>query len=549
MMYHNLAGSLRQKAEHSNMSVQRRSSVTGGRGSGLTNDMRDDELRPLRLLPWWAAALGAAAVAVSIAATTLWLLSIAARSPSLRLEAIKIGLSVGAGTGAAFALMLAFRRQWLSERSQRHVEGVARANVYDATQRRITELYGRAVEQLGHEAAAVRLGGLYSLERLAQEEPAHRQTVVGVVCAYLRMPFRLPAEASSDSLQNAAGPVLERFFNDPEERPAEGNESKEELQVRLAAQRLLARHLAVPASDRKFDRQAQHPESYWQDIRVDLQGALLVDFDFSRCYSWHIDFRRARFSGNAAFQGAHFGGTVSFLGAEFRGGAWFQEAEFVTHAGFHGARFGRDAWFQGARFRASASFREAKFSRLAGFGGAEFGGDASFGGAQFSEDAGFRDAHFSGRSGFRGVQFRNAVVFRSVQFDGDAQFDFAEFGGDARFNQAQWRNVAAFKGAVFRQRAAFQGAQFWGSARFDGAQLRITPKFGHANANCVSRHVWPIGWRIEQRSGGDSTMGQVIHDRKSIGDIVPHQSAGTESPGARPERESIYAKEDPSGAG
>ena len=136
------------------------------------NDRADNNLRPLKLLPWWAAALGGTAVAVSIAATTLWLLSIARKDPSLRFEAIKIGLSIGAGTGAAFALILSFRRQWLSERGQAHIEGVARGTAYDAEQRRITELYGRAVEQLGHERAAVRLGGLYSLERLAQDEPA-----------------------------------------------------------------------------------------------------------------------------------------------------------------------------------------------------------------------------------------------------------------------------------------------------------------------------------------------------------------------------------------
>lgn len=315
----------------------------------MTNDMHGRDLGPLRLLRWWAAALGAAAVAVSTAATTLWLLSIAARSPSLRLEAIKIGLSVGAGTGAAFALMLAFRRQWLSERGQRHVEDVALANAYDATQRRITELYGRAVEQLGHEKAAVRLGGLYSLERLAQEEPEHRQTVVEVVCAYLRMPFQPPSLAASGPSQDALDPVQEAA-DDRREYVTGGNASKEEFQVRLAAQRLLARHLEASASNDRVDSRVKFPETYWQGIRIDLFGALLVDVDFSRCHLGDADFRRVRFNGNAAFQGVHFDGTVSFLGAEFGGEAWFQESEFSTHAGFYKARFARDAWFQKAHF-------------------------------------------------------------------------------------------------------------------------------------------------------------------------------------------------------
>ena len=31
--------------------------------------------------------------------------------------------------------------------------------------------------------------GLYALERLGQANPAHRQTFVNIVCAYLRTPF------------------------------------------------------------------------------------------------------------------------------------------------------------------------------------------------------------------------------------------------------------------------------------------------------------------------------------------------------------------------
>src|SRR5690242_15175905 len=101
-------------------------------------------------MPWWVAAVGFAAVAVAATVTTVWLLSIAGHDAPLRIEAIKVGLSVGAGTGGAVALLLAVRRQWLSERAQAHAEDVARDNAHDATERRVTELYGKAVEQLGH---------------------------------------------------------------------------------------------------------------------------------------------------------------------------------------------------------------------------------------------------------------------------------------------------------------------------------------------------------------------------------------------------------------
>ena len=58
------------------------------------------------------------------------------------------------------------------------------------------ELYTKAVEQLGSDQAPVRFSGLYALERLAQDNPAHRQAIVNVICAYLRMPFSPTAPAS-----------------------------------------------------------------------------------------------------------------------------------------------------------------------------------------------------------------------------------------------------------------------------------------------------------------------------------------------------------------
>ena len=100
----------------------------------------------------------------------MWLLAIAGGAKSgtdranSRLDAVRTGLAAGAGAGAAVGLMLAFRRQ-------HHQEIATDLTDRDATERRITELYTKAVEQLGNDKAPVRLGGLYALERLAQDNP------------------------------------------------------------------------------------------------------------------------------------------------------------------------------------------------------------------------------------------------------------------------------------------------------------------------------------------------------------------------------------------
>src|SRR2546430_5499357 len=174
-------------------------------GAGLT-------WRPISA--WWWMLAAAAAVVIVALIVTVWLLAIAGGAKAgtdranSRLDAVRTGLAAGAGAGAAVGLMLAFRRQ-------HHQEVATVLTDRDATERRITELYTKAVEQLGNDKAPVRLGGLYALERLAQDNLAHRQTVVDVICAYLRMPFSAtePAskphpepEAAEDSGERGAQP-------------------------------------------------------------------------------------------------------------------------------------------------------------------------------------------------------------------------------------------------------------------------------------------------------------------------------------------------------
>jgi hypothetical protein len=102
----------------------------------------------------------------------------------------------------------------------------------DATERRITELYTKAADQLGSDKAPVRLAGLHALERLAQNTPEQRQTIVDVICAYLRMPYTPPNEQSP-----------------AEEAPAEAHtryeNRRQEQQVRLTAQHILSHNLRV----------------------------------------------------------------------------------------------------------------------------------------------------------------------------------------------------------------------------------------------------------------------------------------------------------------
>ena len=342
------------------------------------------------------------AVALTAFGITTWLLTIASHAAagtdlaSARLDAVRTGLAAGAGAGAAVGLMLAFRRQ-------HHQEIATLLTDQDATQRRITELYTKAVEQLGSDKAPVRLGGLYALERLAQDNPAQRQTIVNVICAYLRMPF--PATPDSTTPRQSHGNPASTNTETTITPGLTDNTWQQERQVRLTAQRTLSDHLH--RTDTSQEPTKTMPRRFWDGMRLDLSGATLIDFNLTHCivsktrfdgttFSGDAWFAGATFSGDAWFLGATFTGLTSFERATFSGNARFERGTFSDFARFTGATFSGDvAWFIGATFRGFAFFDRATFSGGASFEKATFGRGAGFDGASYEQDPGavdFEDA-------------------------------------------------------------------------------------------------------------------------------------------------------------
>jgi hypothetical protein len=170
-----------------------------------------------------------------------------------RFDALKIALSVRAGSGGAIALYLTWRHQ-------HSTEPVAIDSRHDSEQRRVTELYAKAAEMLGAEQAAVRMAALYALERLAQDHPTQRRPVVSVLCAYLRMPFLDPDEPQPTASEGDTGAET-ITVRDRRER-------RQEVEVRFAVQGLLRRHVhCAPASHDSIDLE------YWGDASPSTSAA------------------------------------------------------------------------------------------------------------------------------------------------------------------------------------------------------------------------------------------------------------------------------------
>ncbi|WP_238162188.1 pentapeptide repeat-containing protein [Micromonospora endolithica] len=388
--------------------------------------------RQVRPLPSWVIPAGVAVVAVVTWAAVAWLQRSVPTSgdglqrAQLRVESIRTGLTIGAAAAGAFALLLAFRRQQLAERTQQATE-------YDAGEKRVTELYLQAADQLGSDKAPVRLAGLYALERLAQGNPIHRPSIVEVICAYLRMPYTPPGTRSTP-----ADPAPATTGPDPT-----AVDPREERQVRLAAQRILARHL------RPTTQNAAPDPSYWGPaVVLDLAEASLVNVDFTGCHLRNADFTSATFHGGARFQEATFHGAANFTFAAFVGGTISGD---VMSLG--------DASFRGATFHDSAVFDYTTFHGVTDFDGAVFGGEA-----WFIELTCFNGARFSGAT------FHHRAVFAGGDFHHGTRFDQATFHGDADFGGVDFHHGVTFS-LLYHNGIRFDGARFNGDAEFDGATL------------------------------------------------------------------------------
>ncbi|UVS78404.1 secreted effector protein PipB2 [Actinokineospora sp. UTMC 2448] len=459
-----------------------------------------------------AATVGGVVVVIGGLLTLLWSL-VDGGSPQAptQLELVRIGLTVLLGTGGLFGLYLAWRRQRSTEiglaqkqqdqadvarayelqresfeTTRLHQERVAAATERDAEARRITDLYTKAADQLGSDKAPVRLAGVYALERLAQDHSEQRQTIVNVLCAYLRMPYTIP----TDPPENA----------DTEQR-AEHRELVQEREVRLAAQRILAHHLRPgPGPDNPAT-------TFWADTDLDLTGATLVNLDLTDCTIGTARFRGATFTGAALFDGATFTGNASFHEAAFTGDALFDGATFTGNALFDRATFTGAAWFDGATFTGAAFFD-----------GATFTGNASFHEAAFTGAAFFDGATFTGAAWFDGAAFTGDALFHEAAFTGNASFRKAAFTGNASFRKAAFTGAAWFDGATFTGNASFHEAAFTGHAVFDKAGL---PETRYVDDETPSPWTDFSGARFEKRVPPE------------VEQFVSPSSAGPESSGER----------------
>ena len=363
--------------------------------------------------------------------------------------------------------------------------------------------YAKAVEQLAHEKAAIRLGGIYTLVGLIDEWLADKsikneddrrkegQVIINNLCAYIQSPFKLAAKAKE--LEADTVPAT----YDKEQFIADQAELHEEQNVRRTIfDEISKRSSTIEDNNAKIFTPTPRA---WSNF----------DFNFSRAPIFYPlnnltiekgNFTSAKFYGNADFAEVFFTEKADFSGAGFTQEASFKDATFAQEASFKDATFAQEASFKDATFAQEASFKDATFTQNVFFNGATFTQNVYFLGTTFTQDAYFVETTFAQDTYFLDatftliadftkaiftqevyssrVVFPKQVYFVEATFTQDVYFVGATFSQNASFNGATFIQKAGFSGATFAQEAFFFNAIFTQNADFSGATFSKNVNFG-----------------------------------------------------------------------
>lgn len=303
---------------------------------------------------WWL--LITIALAVALFGTVTALLLSLDRTTSAS-ESIRTGGLVSAAVVALYALWLNDRRRKVEE--SRH--DLERRSNEQARERVADERFARAVELLGHEADQVRVGAVHALAGLARSRPSYVQTVLDVICSYLRRPFDHP-----DYSHNRTG-AHARW------EAADERDANQEKQVRLAAQRVISELLP----DRRQDG-GKLPD-------LDLTGALLDYLDLS-----------SKAIGRLVLRDAQLHGTTRLTATEINGEVWLTRAVSYGRLECDNAVFRGRSNFPHLIARDRVSFEGAHFQQGAVFLSSEFHGPVTLAGSVFDKSVDLRRTVFRG---------------------------------------------------------------------------------------------------------------------------------------------------------
>ncbi len=329
-----------------------------------------------------------------------------AQSPAT--QAVQSAALVGGLLGAALTV-------WIGDRRRVHDA----ASLALDRERHDDEQFRQALLLLGHQEASVRVGAMHALDSLARTAPSRRQTVVDVLCAYLRQPFDHYEWRSTTSKASQSANPLIRIWQTLFRRDHR-DELDREREVRKTALRIVTALLSRPKQTEESARVERlmnyrvgatgyelmqvrdllyglvphaedDPFAGADVLKLDLSGAALDDLVLRDCIlsgalqAAHIhgrtELREVRFVDDCDLQDVTFHGPVETHDVEVQGAVLLDRARFLADSRVSWVRAERGWSFRNARFYAPAVLRRLKAHNK----GSQYG--AHFEGARFQQSA------------------------------------------------------------------------------------------------------------------------------------------------------------------
>lgn len=376
---------------------------------------------------------------------------------------------------AVFAGALTMLTLWETHRKNTHEKDKNERDHIRQVHAERRSRYAKAIEQLADDKSTVRLGGVYSLVKLADEwltdsrtlpsendRKEEVQIIINSLCSYIRSPF--PLAENKDSLTSNRNKKSYNGDYNSDRAKLYGEQETRSTIIQEITNRLRNENKTI-----KNSKNSPH-NGPWSDFSYNLSGALFFyDIDFSSCV---------------------MNGQVNFSDSTFK-----ESAEFCDSV-----------------FNSDINFTETLFKNSAGFIGTTFEGRAEFSGAEFERPTHFIDSTFKEFANFKGVKFNCHTNFRKATFENKANFSNAVFSGHPE-------NSTIFNKAVFVQDVDYRSAYFMGPIRFIDTYFAKEPQFIDSSdpgaAATFSDRMERSEYKFKVRS---DSPGKIVTEEKEIGE-------------------------------
>ena len=368
--------------------------------------------------------------------------------------------------GAALVLLETYRKN-TNDRAKANADFKAalknqehQAEVLKERKAERRERYTKAVEQLGHEKAPVRMGGVYTLIGLVDEwleeknlEYSERlkegQVIINNLCAYIRSPFTLASyydELSEDA------PSSEGFYKDNQQKFYTDKAAlKSEADIRLSIIKEIHSRLQSP------DKNTPGP---WSDFEYDFSGST---------FFYPIDLTKSYYTKPVNFSGSTYQDEVRFDGSVYKDEADFGSSIYKSWATFDGSTYTGWVGFNCSTYQSWADFSDSTYQDGATFMSSTYQSWADFSNSTCQSEVYFSDSTYKGKADFCGSTYQNEVYFSYSTYQGEADFSDSTYQGKADFSDSTYRGWADFRNSAYQGRAGFTDSIYQNEVYFSGS--------------------------------------------------------------------------------